>query len=80
MHRTTDRFWKCLEKLPEPIQRISKKNFELLKSTLLIHPSISKRLASFGQPGLESTTGRLRSRMVRTSYGSGLEHMMNMKE
>jgi mRNA-degrading endonuclease RelE of RelBE toxin-antitoxin system len=39
MHRTTDRFRKCLEKLPEPIQRLSRKNFELLK-TNPSHPSL----------------------------------------
>lgn len=39
MHRTTNRFWKCIENLPEHIQRISKKNFELLK-TNPSHPSL----------------------------------------
>ena len=32
MHRTTERFWKCFEDLPDPVQKLSKKNFELLKS------------------------------------------------
>ncbi len=31
MHRTTERFRKCFENLPAPVQKISKKNFELLK-------------------------------------------------
>ncbi|MCL4512158.1 MAG: hypothetical protein M1470_14045 [Bacteroidetes bacterium] len=31
MHRTTGRFWKCFERLPETIQRVSKQKFELLK-------------------------------------------------
>ncbi len=35
MHRTTARFWKCFENLPEPVKKISKKNFDLLK----INPS-----------------------------------------
>ena len=39
MHRTTTRFWKCLEQLPEPVQRISKKNFDLLKADPR-HPSL----------------------------------------
>lgn len=39
MHRTTDRFWKCLGKLPEPVQKISRKNFELLKANPS-HPSL----------------------------------------
>jgi len=39
MHRTTDRFWKCLGKLPEPVKKISRKNFELLKADPS-HPSL----------------------------------------
>jgi len=32
MHRTTNRFWECFGNLPEPVQGISKKNFDLLKT------------------------------------------------
>lgn len=32
MHRTTDRFWRYFEKLPEPVQKISKQKFQLLKT------------------------------------------------
>ena len=39
MHRTTDRFRKCLWRLPNRIQRIARKNFELLK-TKPSHPSL----------------------------------------
>ena len=39
MHRTTDRFRKCLGKLPEPVKKISRKNFELLKANPS-HPSL----------------------------------------
>lgn len=39
MHRTTDRFWKCFEKLPKSVQRISKGNFQLLKTDSW-HPSL----------------------------------------
>jgi len=47
MHRTTDRFWKCYGKLPEPVQKISKKNFELLK-TDPSYPSIHfKKVGKF---------------------------------
>jgi mRNA-degrading endonuclease RelE of RelBE toxin-antitoxin system len=47
MHRTADRFWKCYEKLPEPVQKISKKNFELLK-TDPSHPSLHfKKVGKF---------------------------------
>ena len=30
MHRTTPRFWKYFEQLPEPVQRVAKENFRLL--------------------------------------------------
>ncbi len=47
MHRTTNRFWKCLENLPEHIQEASKKNFELLKINSL-HPSLHfKKVGKF---------------------------------
>ena len=39
MHRTTNRFWKCFENLPEPVQKVSKKNLALLKTNPL-HPSL----------------------------------------
>lgn len=39
MHRTTPRFWKCFEDLPEAVQRTAKKNFELLKKDPS-HPSL----------------------------------------
>jgi hypothetical protein len=39
MHRTTERFWKCFVKLPKPIQKVARQNFEFLKSNHL-HPSL----------------------------------------
>ncbi|MEM8534472.1 MAG: hypothetical protein AAGF95_26745 [Chloroflexota bacterium] len=39
MHRTTPRFWECFEKLPDPIQNLARKNFELLKQNIQ-HPSL----------------------------------------
>jgi len=39
MHRTTRRFWKGLENLPEPVQRLAEKNFKLLKANPQ-HPSL----------------------------------------
>lgn len=47
MHRTTDRFWKCFDNLPEFIQKLSKENFELLKTNPL-HPSLHfKKIGKF---------------------------------
>ena len=31
MHRTTSRFWRYLQQLPEPVQRVARQNFDLLK-------------------------------------------------
>ncbi len=39
MHRTTNRFWQCFDKLPGAVQKTSKKNFELLKNNPS-HPSL----------------------------------------
>ena len=40
MHRTTPKFWKRFEVLPKNIQRLAKKNYDLLKSDPN-HPSLS---------------------------------------
>jgi hypothetical protein len=47
MHRTTKRFWKCLEKLPESVQKVSKQNFQQLKTNPW-HPSLHfKKVGKF---------------------------------
>ena len=39
MHRTTPQFWKYFKGLPESVQTVAKKNFELLKTDSM-HPSL----------------------------------------
>jgi len=39
MHRTTARFWSCFHALPEPTQKLARRNFELLKENPR-HPSL----------------------------------------
>ena len=39
MHKTTARFWSCFYSLPEPIQKLARKNYELLKENPR-HPSL----------------------------------------
>ncbi|MEZ4590811.1 MAG: hypothetical protein R3D55_06670 [Chloroflexota bacterium] len=39
MHRTTPQFWERFAGLPEPIQKLARKNFELLKQNPR-HPSL----------------------------------------
>ena len=39
MHRTTERLWECFNKLPQSVQTMSKRNFELLKQDPS-HPSL----------------------------------------
>jgi hypothetical protein len=47
MHRTTNRFWKCFETLPDPVQKVAKKCFKLLKTNPL-HPSLHfKKVGKF---------------------------------
>lgn len=47
MHRTTNRFWKCFETLPDPVQKVAKQRFELLKTNSL-YPSLHfKKVGKF---------------------------------
>ena len=47
MHRTTPRFWRCLESLPEPVQRTAREKFNLLKRDPR-HPSLQfKKVGKF---------------------------------
>lgn len=39
MHRTTARFWTCFYALPEPVQKLARRNFERLKENPR-HPSL----------------------------------------
>ncbi len=47
MHKTTTRFWKLFETLPQSVQKIAKKNFNILKTDPL-HPSLQfKKVGNF---------------------------------
>ncbi len=47
MHKTTKRFWRCFEELPDSIQQLARKNFQLLKSDSN-HPSLHlKKVGKF---------------------------------
>ena len=47
MHQTSERFWQCFDNLPENIQKLAKRNFELLKTNPL-HPSLHlKKIGKF---------------------------------
>lgn len=47
MHRTTVRFWKCFERLPDPVKNLAKQNFQLLKNDPW-HPSLHfKKIGKF---------------------------------
>ena len=39
MHRTTPRFWRAFDQLPEPVQRTARRNFRLLAENPA-HPSL----------------------------------------
>ncbi|PYV17947.1 MAG: hypothetical protein DMG21_06655 [Acidobacteria bacterium] len=39
MHRATPRFWTLLSRLPEPVQKVARQNFDLLKVDPM-HPSL----------------------------------------
>lgn len=40
MHRTTPQFWKRFDALPETVQRLARKNYDLLKASQS-HPSLN---------------------------------------
>ena len=47
MHRATERFWKCLERLPGPIRQLADRNFQLLRTDPR-HPSLHfKKIGQF---------------------------------
>ncbi|MFB3061902.1 MAG: hypothetical protein ACE10C_11090 [Candidatus Binatia bacterium] len=47
MHRATDRFWRCFNTLPEAVQDVAKKNFDLLRHNPS-HPSLHfKKVENF---------------------------------
>ncbi len=47
MHKATERFWTRFERLPDSVQRLAQKNFELLKTNPR-HPSLHfKKVGSF---------------------------------
>lgn len=47
MHRTTPQFWKRFNELPENVQRLARKNFDLLKADFN-HPSLNfKKVGSY---------------------------------
>ncbi len=47
MHKNTKRFWRCFDELPDSIQELAKKNFELLKRDSN-HPSLHfKKVGKF---------------------------------
>ncbi|MCE2458423.1 MAG: hypothetical protein J4G14_11515 [Dehalococcoidia bacterium] len=47
MHRATPRFWRYFERLPEPVQRLARRNFEILKDDPR-YPSLQfKRVGRF---------------------------------
>jgi len=39
MHRSTSRFWRCFDSLPQPIQQAARASFELIKQDPS-HPSL----------------------------------------
>ena len=47
MHRTTSRFWTKFEQLPDPVQRVARRNFRLLVENPA-HPSLRfKKVGKF---------------------------------
>ena len=77
MHRTTRRFWKCFDDLPEAVQKTAKKNFELLKKEP-IHPSLHfKKVGKFWSARVGINHRALAVEDGSPLFGSGLATMTN---
>jgi hypothetical protein len=48
MHRASSRFWTQFENLPDSVQKVARKNFELLKDDPRIPRYISRKWESSG--------------------------------
>jgi hypothetical protein len=54
MHKTTARFWSCFDSLPEQVQQLARKSYELLKENPH-HPSLHfKEVGKFWSARVES--------------------------
>jgi hypothetical protein len=71
MHRTTPRFWNLLGRLPEAVQIVARKNFELLKASPS-HPSLHfKKVGDLWSARAGINYRALLSRMAKISFGFG---------
>jgi len=77
MHKATARFWRLLNRLPENLREKAKRNFDLLRKTLLF---ISRKLAIFGQLELGLIIEPLQSKTDKISFGFELVPILNMNE
>jgi len=79
MHKTTTRFWSCFYALPEPVQKIARKNYELLKENPR-HPSL--RFKKVGKLWSARVGSNHRALAIEdqdgVTFGSGSELMKNM--
>ena len=71
MHRTTPRFWRHFEQLPEPVQRIARRNFRLLIANPR-HPDVD-----FGKL-TDSRANKDSSYRNQSTVGAGLVPAQNM--
>lgn len=78
MHRTTPQFWARFDKLPETVQALARKNFELLKQNA-DHPSLHfKKVGRFwsARVGLNHRALAVENAQILFGFGSAI--MMNM--
>ena len=78
MHRTTPRFWRHFEQLPEPVQRIARRNFRLLIANPK-HPALHfKKVGEFWSVRMGLAHRALAVKMAETSSGFRLAVTTNM--
>jgi len=78
MRKTTSRFWHCYDNLPQQIQELAGKNFELLKENLR-HPSLHfKKIGKFWSARVGLYYRALTIEDESDFFGYGLAPIANM--
>ncbi len=78
MHRTTPRFWKCLNSLRPPVKKIAEENFKLLTDNPR-HPSLHfKKVGKFWSARVGMNHRALLLKMGTILFGYGLVSTMSM--
>ena len=77
-HRASPRFWRHYRALPEEIQQLADRGYDMVLQDPRHPPCITSGLEDSGQPESACIIGRLQLSVAARSCGCGLERMRNM--